>query len=60
MAEQSSGRLKGKIAIVTGAAMGLGEAIARRFGEEGAKVACVDVKSGPNEAVVKAIQAAKG
>jgi NAD(P)-dependent dehydrogenase (short-subunit alcohol dehydrogenase family) len=60
MAAGSSQRLKGKTAIVTGAAMGLGEAIARRFAEEGARVACVDVKTEPNDAVVKAIQAAGG
>ncbi|HEY1250376.1 MAG TPA: SDR family NAD(P)-dependent oxidoreductase [Thermoanaerobaculia bacterium] len=34
----SSGRLSGKVAFVTGASRGLGEAIARRFGEEGARV----------------------
>ena len=53
-------RLAGKVAIVTGAAMGLGEAIARRFAEEGARVACVDVRPGPNDAVVEAIRAGGG
>ena len=32
------GRLDGKVAIVTGAARGSGEAIARRFVAEGAQV----------------------
>jgi NAD(P)-dependent dehydrogenase (short-subunit alcohol dehydrogenase family) len=32
------GRLSGKVAFVTGASRGLGEAIARRFGDEGARV----------------------
>ena len=36
-------RLKGKIAVVTGAARGLGQATAIRLAEEGAKVICVDV-----------------
>ena len=54
------GRLHGKVAIVTGAAMGLGEAIARRFAEEGARIACVDVQPGPNDAVVEAIRAGGG
>jgi NAD(P)-dependent dehydrogenase (short-subunit alcohol dehydrogenase family) len=53
-------RLHGKVAIVTGAAMGLGEAIARRFAEEGARGACVDVRPGPKDAVVDAIRADGG
>src|ERR1700676_2238813 len=37
-------QLKGKIAIVTGAAVGIGEAVVRRYLDEGAKVVVVDVK----------------
>ncbi len=37
------GRLEGKIAIVTGAARGMGAAIAKRFVEEGAFVALTDI-----------------
>jgi 3alpha(or 20beta)-hydroxysteroid dehydrogenase len=37
------GRLNGKVALVTGSARGQGEAIARRFVEEGARVVVADV-----------------
>src|ERR1700734_1734092 len=37
-------RLKDKIAIVTGAAAGIGEAVVRRYLDEGARVVVVDVK----------------
>ncbi|CAG8388032.1 unnamed protein product [Penicillium salamii] len=36
-------RLQGKVAIVTGGGSGFGAAIARRFGEEGAKVIVADI-----------------
>ena len=49
-------RLEGKIAIVTGAAQGMGEAHARRFVAEGAKVVITDI----NEAVGNALAADLG
>jgi NAD(P)-dependent dehydrogenase (short-subunit alcohol dehydrogenase family) len=36
-------RLAGKVSLITGAASGLGEAIARRFADEGAAVVIADV-----------------
>ena len=45
------GRLDGKVAIVTGAARGQGEAEARRFVAEGAKVLLTDVLDDEGEAV---------
>lgn len=38
-------RLKDKVAIVTGAASGFGEAIARRFADEGARVVVADLNA---------------
>lgn len=38
-----NGRLEGKIAIITGAAGGMGEAAALMFAREGAAVAAVDL-----------------
>lgn len=42
-------RLAGKVAIVTGAAVGLGQAIARRMVQEGAKVALLDILDAEGE-----------
>ena len=37
-------RLSGKIAVVSGAAQGIGRAAALRFGREGATVVCADIQ----------------
>jgi len=52
--------IKGKAAVVTGGAGGIGTAICRRFGEEGAKVAVFDINRDAAEAVAAAIRADGG
>lgn len=51
-------RLRNKVAIVTGAASGFGEGIARRFAEEGAKVVVADLNVKGAERVAREIGAA--
>lgn len=50
-------RLQGKVALVTGAARGIGEAIARRFASEGADVIVTDINDESGEAVAASIGA---
>ncbi len=50
--------IEGKVAIVTGAASGMGEATAKLFADEGARVAAIDINAQPLERVVAEIEAA--
>ncbi len=52
----SNGRLEGKVAIVTGAGTGIGEAIAHKFAKEGARVIVNGLPSDPIEDVARAIR----
>ena len=47
--------VKGKVAIVTGASRGIGEAIAKIFGENGMKVVCAARSVEQGQAVADAI-----
>ena len=38
------GRLRGRVAVITGASSGIGRAIAFRFSREGAKIVCADLQ----------------
>ena len=53
-------RLKDKVAIVTGAGKGIGEGIALRFAEEGAKLVVNDVLEADAKRVVEAIKGQGG
>ena len=50
--------IEGKVAVVTGAASGMGEATAKLFADEGARVAAIDINAQPLERVVAEIEAA--
>ena len=53
-------RLANKIAVVTGGATGIGEAITKRFAQEGAKVFVIGMPQDPVDEVVAEVKAAGG
>jgi len=58
--KESSMRFENKVAVVTGAAQGIGEAYARALAAEGASVVVADVNAEAGEVVAKSIEADGG
>jgi len=55
-----SGRLAGKVALISGGASGIGEAHVRIFASEGAKVIAGDIQDDKGKAVVEAVNKSSG
>jgi NAD(P)-dependent dehydrogenase (short-subunit alcohol dehydrogenase family) len=55
-----SGRLEGKVALITGAGSGMGAAAAQLFAAEGARVVVSDIEEPGGNATVAAVRAAGG
>ncbi len=53
-------KLKGQVAIVTGAGRNIGEDVAKLFASEGAKIAVVDLDRPRGKRTVDAVRAAGG
>jgi NAD(P)-dependent dehydrogenase (short-subunit alcohol dehydrogenase family) len=53
-------KLQGKVAVITGAGRGIGQAAALKFAEEGCSVVCVDIDGGSAEETAAGIRTADG
>ncbi|MBU2514918.1 SDR family oxidoreductase [bacterium] len=57
---QGKGRVEGKVAIITGAASGIGKATAQIFAREGAKLVLADITESSLKTITEAIKASGG
>ncbi|TAJ20503.1 MAG: SDR family NAD(P)-dependent oxidoreductase, partial [Rugosibacter sp.] len=57
ISNENAGRFAGKVAVITGAAQGIGFAAAQRMGREGCRIVIADFSAGPAAEAVAVLKA---